>query len=217
MCILLGTSCVSAKTQVRNITIWGTSPDDSLELGEFDVVSTSSIGKTKVYEVLKSDADKFVKMMNESEYFVTDFTLKECFLYKYYLSDGFSDGDECKLFYFSGNYWVARQVNVKYFYFSYLPGIPRVGQTVVGNKFSVDTPTVIWADEIEDEETYLPYKVLYSWDELKKFFPDADFDDTNKRIYLAAKSYVEGEGLTYIIYDETSSTITLSNYWEAAK
>lgn len=215
MCLFA--SCVSVKTQVQNITIWGTSPSDSLNLGEFEIVYYKTQGKTKIYEVLKSDADKFVEMMNGNEYFVTDFTLKECFLYKLYLSDGFGDGNVCKLFSFGGNYWVAKQVNVKYFYFCYLPGILRVGQTVDGNKFSVNTPTVIWADEREDEETDLPNKVLYSWDEIKKFFPDAKFDDANKRIYLAAESYTEGEGITYLIYDETESTITLSDYWEAAK
>lgn len=206
-------SCVQAKTENMDIIIHGDNMGISIDLGKFEVAQIDYMGNAVRGEVLKSDADKFIEFMNSSEYYIRDFTLYECYNFDREFSDGYHVGDNCKLFYNDDGYWIARQVNVKYFYFQYVPLISPWGESSDGVKFNSEVPILIFDKDSDGRAVGVPYKVLYGWEELKTFFPDGRCDDENKRMYIECswlKNYHISDGVTYFDYDEETSSITFS-------
>lgn len=206
-------SCVQVKTENMDIIIHGDNMGTSIDLGKFEVAQKDYIGNAVRVEVLKSDADKFIEFMNSSEYYIRDFTLYECYNFDREFAGGYHVGDTCKLFYNDDGYWIARQVNGKYFYFQYVPLISPWGKSSDGVKFNSEVPILIFDKDSDGRAVGVPYKVLYGWEELKTFFPDGRCDDENKRMYIECswvKNYYIDVGVTYFDYDEETSSITFS-------
>lgn len=211
-------SCVHAKTENMDIIIHGDNMGISIDLGKFEVAQIDYMGNAVRVEVLKSDADKFIEFMNSSEYYIRDFTLYECYNFDREFSDGYHVGDNCKLFYNDDGYWIARQVNGKYFYFQSIPIVSPIVENENAVRAIGFLPSVIFSADMEGDEPGIPRKVLYDWEELKIFFPESEYDDELKKIYARCYDFLNSvEGVVEISYDEENSTITVSNGWEASK
>lgn len=221
MLIFVCSGCVEEKTYNTHILLYGNNMETTLDLGSFAVAELSSVDKVQIVEVFIDDVEKFLNFLRNSDYYVGETILKDCYDFEGIFSENFNIGDKSIVFEKQGTYWVCRNVMNKYFYFICVPNVQIRSVDKDNTKIGVSFPQFIFAPDANPENSNTLYKVAYSYDELKNIIANKKCEDNLNRIYIDclyinSNSNIYGEGITYFSFDSNDNTITFADEYEVS-